>query len=133
LVPRNRGESQNHEVASLWHLRSGRVAVAAHGGSPKNGSGVFETGGLDCSFAETLDRSFMHEEKILILHFFRRLQLFLIRFRSVVFLWHGLLFYSTRTETMRLLSDLILPFCRASLPHSQDGRGFIWVGWLFGF
>jgi O-antigen ligase len=109
-------------------------AVAAHGGVEDWARAIFETGAGLLFFVWVLWIYFTHEEQIVISPLLPPLA----GFSLVVFgqcLFHGTASsYSTRTEFLLLLSDLILLFLAVQVFRTlQDWRGFVWFGMVLGF
>src|SRR5438445_12633376 len=109
-------------------------AVAAHGGVEDWARAVFETGAGLLFFAWALWIGFTHEEQILISPLLPPLATFSLIVSGQWFFHGTASFYSTRTELLLLLSDLILLFLAVQAFRTlQDWRGFIWFGMFFGF
>jgi O-antigen ligase len=109
-------------------------AVAAHGGVEDWARAVFETGAGLLFFAWALWIGFTHEEQILISPLLPPLATFSLIVSGQWFFHGTASFYSTRTELLLLLSDLILLFLAVQAFRTlQDWRGFIWFGMVFGF
>src|SRR5216684_6960495 len=109
-------------------------AVVAHGGVEDWARAVFETGAGLLLFAWALWICFTHQEQIVISPLLPPLAAFsLVVFGQLFF--HGTASsYSTRTEFLLLLSDLILLFLAGQAFRTlQDWRGFIWFGIVLGF
>ncbi len=109
-------------------------SVAAHGGVEDWARAVFETGAGLIFFAWASWICFTHQEQIVISPLLPPLAAFsLVVFGQLFF--HGTASsYSTRTEFLLLLSDLILLFLAGQAFRTlQDWRGFIWFGIVLGF
>ena len=109
-------------------------AVAAHGGVEEWARAVFETCAGLLLLAWALRIYLSQEEQVV----FSPLLPPVAAFSLLVFgqwLFHGTASsYSTRTELLLLLSDLILLFLAVQAFRTlQDWRGFVWFGMVFGF
>jgi O-antigen ligase len=109
-------------------------AVAAHGGVEDWARAIFETGAGLLFFAWALWAYFMREEEILVSPLLLPLAAFSLIVCGQMFFRGTASFYSTRTEFLVLLSDLILLFLAVQAFRTlQDWRGFIWFGMVLGF
>src|SRR6266446_5710765 len=131
---RNRGASQTMRLLRFGICALVVFAVAAHGGVEDWARAVFETGAGLLFFAWALWIGFTHEEQILISPLLPPLATFSLIVSGQWFFHGTASFYSTRTELLLLLSDLILLFLAVQAFRTlQDWRGFIWFGMVFGF
>jgi O-antigen ligase len=109
-------------------------AVAAHGGVEDWARAVYETGAGLLFFVWALWVYFAREEQIFISPLLPPLAVFsLVVFGQWFF--HGTASaYSTRTELLLVLSDLVILFLAVQAFRTlQDWRGFIWFGMVLGF
>jgi O-antigen ligase len=109
-------------------------AVAAHGGVEDWARAVYETGAGLLFFVWALWVYFARKEQVLISPLLPPLAIFpLVVFGQWFF--HGTASaYSTRTELLLVLSDLVILFLAVQAFRTlQDWRGFIWFGMVLGF
>jgi len=109
-------------------------AVAAHGGVEDWARAAYETGVGLLLLVWALWIYFTHEERMFISPLLPPLAT-LSLLVCVQWFFHGTASsYSTRTEFLLLLSDLILLFLAVQAFRTlQDWRGFIWFGMVLGF
>jgi O-antigen ligase len=109
-------------------------AVATHGGVEDWARAVLETGAGLLFFAWALWIYFTHEEQIVISPLLPPLATLSLFVCGQWFFRRTASSYSTRTEFMLLLSDVILLFLAVQAFRTlQDWRGFIWFGMVLGF
>src|SRR5216684_6750059 len=109
-------------------------AVAAHGGEEDWARAAYETGVGLLLLVWALWIYFTHEERIFISPLLPPLATLSLIVCGQWFFHGTASSYSTRTEFLLLLSDLILLFLAVQAFRTlQDWRGFIWFGMVLGF